>query len=183
MEAVTAEVNKAIASVDWKQVNADIERGMDEVKRELNDPKVREEVKASLRQAQRELARASEVSRRDMGKARGDMERARADMERARNEMAMAQAPRAYSGSGSTDYNDDEIHVSSGRFDKMLKEMEHDGLIDRREGYEIRKKKDKLYINGERQSDRVYERYSRYLEAKNIAIAGDKDNISISVND
>lgn len=183
VEAVTTEVNKALSSVEWEKVNAEIQRGMEEVKRELNDPKVREEVKASLRQAERELAHASEVSGRDMERARTDMERARADMERSRNDMAVAaRVPRAYSSIRTGDDSDDEMVVTSNSYSKMLKEMERDGLIDRREGYEIRKKKNKLYINGELQSEQVYNRYSKYLNGKNISIAGDKENLSISVN-
>lgn len=75
-----------------------------------------------------------------------------------------------------------KMHAGSD-YDAMLEKMEHDGLIDRSAKYSVRKENDELYINGEQQPAKVYDKYSRYLSDKSVTIKGYKGSLEIRVND
>jgi len=77
---------------------------------------------------------------------------------------------------------DATIFVSSNH-DKLLKSLEKDGLIDRRNGYKIVKKGDELYIDGIRQSKEVYKKYEPMMDMKNLTIKGNYRTISIDTRD
>ena len=63
----------------------------------------------------------------------------------------------------------------------MLKEMEKDGLINRKDGFSIKKTADMLYINGKSQGNHVYNRYRKYLKGDNIVIKGDDEDLTIKI--
>jgi hypothetical protein len=73
-------------------------------------------------------------------------------------------------------------HNTTTSYDRMLDMMGKDGLINRPEGFKIKKKDGTLIINGHTQPVSVYEKYKRYLDSKNITIKGDDNNLSISIN-
>lgn len=61
--------------------------------------------------------------------------------------------------------------------------MEHDGLIDKKAGFNIRKKGNQLYINGKEQGTAVRDKYLPYLDGNNIRIKGNSNNLSVHVED
>lgn len=82
----------------------------------------------------------------------------------------------AYSGNGGKTYN-------TGAYEKMLGKMEKEGLIDRSNAYSVQKKNGKLYINGKRQPDEVYNKYKRYLDdAQTLSLSGSKNSLNVNVS-
>ena len=67
-------------------------------------------------------------------------------------------------------------------YEAMLIKMEQDQLIDRSKSYRVAKKNGALYINGEKQPESVFSKYSEYLKDKAVNIKGSKGNLSISVD-
>ena len=67
-------------------------------------------------------------------------------------------------------------------FDRMLDQMNNEGLINRADGFKIEKNDDRLYINGEEQSKEVYNKYKSYLKGEKIKIKGGNNNLNISVS-
>lgn len=157
---IAARIDMALSEVNWSNVNREVERAMDDVRSELNDPAVKEEVKASLRAAQQDLADASASVKTDVATARRRLQEARLDLTKASEAAAS------------------EISVDSN-VDRMLDKMEYEGLIDRRDGFEICKQGNRLYINGEEQGSRVYGSYERYLGNGDITIEGIDDDVTI----
>jgi hypothetical protein len=52
----------------------------------------------------------------------------------------------------------------------MFTEMEKDGLIDTKKGFKIEYKDNELFINGEKQSDAVKDKYRQYFKDGNFKI-------------
>lgn len=57
--------------------------------------------------------------------------------------------------------------------EKMINMMHEDGLIDKDGKYVIKKKKDKLYINGTLQPPSVLNKYNKYMNGMDITVEGE----------
>jgi len=158
---ITAQVDQALSEVDWNVVNYEVQRAMDEVKRELNDPEVRADVKESLRAAQEDLAAASAHAKRDLSRARRELREANGNLEQAR---------------ATQERFDMSVNGNVGR---MLDRMEDEGLIDRHDGFDVRKTDGRLYINGEEQSYNVQDTYDKYLGNGDISVAGKDNDVTV----
>ena len=169
---VTAEVDKTMKEIDWNEINKEIENAMIEVRKELNDPKLKDEVKISLRKAQHEIERASADAKKDMAKARRELAMANREIAIAQKKAANTEKVIAVAGN---------TKAFTNSYDKMLNEMEREGLIRKNKGFEIKKYQDKLYIDGKEQPGEVYKKYRKYLDGDVITLRGDDDNISINV--
>lgn len=182
-EGISEEVNNAMKDVDWDEINREVEEGLREAGKELKDPKLKEEIRVKIRKAQAEARRAMEEGHRDMEEARRDMEDARKDMADAREDMAKERAEAAKHRAVVRVMHDRSSSKGGYSYENMLKKMDSDGLIDRDRNFTIKKYDDQLYINGEEQSRRVYEKYAPYLKGDNIIIKGRGDNLRIRVRD
>ena len=153
---------------------------------------IKETIAAAIRDAGKEL-KALDVDkitkqidvevRKELERSKHAMADARVEMDKAKRTMARAYVVNgggghAFSHSGGPDI---EIHSGPDGTEEMLAEMEKDGLINRAKKFRIEKEDEVLYINGEKQPDRVYHKYNRYLHGKNVAISGSKGNLSISI--
>lgn len=151
------DAQKEMAAVDWDNVRAEINKGLAEADRVLNDPKLKKEISIEIKRG---------------------LEEGKAALEEARRELKT----RKMSLSVSTD--DNGTKVSGGNdFEAMLDKMEEEGLIDRKKGFAIAKSEDgTLKINNKVQPNSVYEHYRQYLDAGSIAISGKKGQLSISID-
>ncbi|MDQ6756439.1 MAG: hypothetical protein M3004_05845 [Bacteroidota bacterium] len=59
---------------------------------------------------------------------------------------------------------------------EMTTEMEKDGLINKKEGYNIEYKNKELLINGKKQSNEVTEKYRKYFKGEDFQIKRSKEN-------
>jgi bla regulator protein BlaR1 len=163
---------KAMSTVDWNEVRDEINKGLEEVNKELNDPKLHKEINESVKKA--------------LEKSRDALEKAEEQM----NSMPpmppippvppitpVAPMPPMPPGSHSESYS------GSSNYETMLNKMEKDGLIDRSSTYKIKKDDNELYINGEKQPESVYNKYRKYLKDKSVTIKGKKGALTININD
>ena len=63
----------------------------------------------------------------------------------------------------------------------MLKEMEKEGLLNRRDGFTVKKSGKRLYINGQAQTAKVYSKYRGYLKGNHVVIKGDDEDLTIKI--
>ena len=149
---------KEIDAVDWDQVRAEINKGLAEANKALNDPELKKEISLEIR--------------RGIEEGKAALEQTRAELQRQRIDLSVTK--------------DEDEHVtksSENDFDEMLDKMENEGLINRNKGFNIVKSENgTLVINSEVQSGSVYNRYKQYLDANNIVISGKKGKLSITVN-
>ena len=57
----------------------------------------------------------------------------------------------------------------------MFTEMEQDGLINSKQGFNIEYKNKNLYINGAKQSEQVTSKYRKYFKDEHFEITIDKE--------
>lgn len=92
-------------------------------------------------------------------------------------------AIRTYTISPNGDITSDHISIKSGDLDKMVKEMEKDGVINRNKGFNIKYEDGILIIDGRKQAGSKTEKYMKYIEDDSqVIIKGSKDNTDITVN-
>lgn len=193
-DSIGENIDAALSSINWDEVKAEVRRSMDEVKAEDMD-KVRVEVRKSMNEAREAMDQARKTvivkstsndmaeNDKEVAAARKKLEEAREEyievrkkaMEKRRDEMKAAAEERRSNSSRTV------ITGSYASYDRMLRKMEQDGLINVKKGYKIEKKGNTIYIDGIKQSKEVYKKYEPMMDAKELTIKGKKDNISINV--
>lgn len=161
-----ATVKNELSAVDWGAIGAEIEKGLRDAQKGLTDA----EAKIDLTEMTKEIA---EKVKKDMHEAKKEMEQAKAEAER---NKTIVKERRIIASAG-----DDEDGAQPEDFGAMLKSMEADGLIDRSRKYSVEKENGILYINGEKQSDKILKKYKNYLKANNIVIKGSKGSLNVRV--
>ena len=73
---------------------------------------------------------------------------------------------------------DDAPHTDN-KMEEMLNEMQEDGLLNRNKSYKVVKKEDELYINGKKQSAKVYNKYYTYFIDEEVEIKGSRNSLTI----
>lgn len=188
LDSIKVVVNQAVNAVDWNTIQRNIDKSMKDAQKEINDPKVRAQVRASIRQSKKavdeamrnsneEMRRAMEESRKAMEESKKTMEESRKAMEESREQQrqAYAQARIQYQANAAAAKKD---RVD---YERMLQDMNNQKLIDRNGDFQIEKKDNRLFINGKEQPISVLNQYRNYLDADQVVIKGRKDNLNISV--
>jgi hypothetical protein len=170
ISSAMVEVNTALSEIDWESITADTKAAMEESKKAMEEAK-KEMEKIDWSKIDAETKKAMHESKKAMHEA----ERAMRESEKALRAMPpVPPAPPVRVApvvpvAGNTSY------------DRMLARMDADGLIDRDSKYKIEKKDDALYIDGKKQPDATYRKYSRYLSAGSVTIKGNKGTLDIRV--
>ncbi len=166
-EALVA-VHKELKDMDWVGMYDDIEKALAEVDKEINDPKLRRQIKAEI---EKELANA----KKEIKHAKKEIVIAHKELEQAEKERKNQRkiiTKEFTSGDGGNDDNN---------FDSMLDEMAEDKLINKSEAYVIRKAGSELFINGKKQSNQVFEKYSKYMKYKTVDIKGKEGTLNVNI--
>jgi len=156
-EALVA-VHKELKEMDWVGMYDDIEKALAEVDKEINDPKLRRQIKEEIEQ--------------ELANAKKEIQYAKKEIVIARKELEQAEKERK---------NQRKIITKEVIFDSMLDEMAGDKLINKSEAYVIRKSGGELFINGKKQAKEVYEKYSRYLKYKTVDIKGKEGTLNVNI--
>ncbi len=166
LEAELARAKAEMDNVDWEEIREEISTAMAEAGKQLDIDKLKKEISIEIR--------------KEMENSKAEMEKARKEIEKSKKIIASASsAAHARAKSGATIV---EVSSSSNDVEDMLDKMQKDGLIDRSTKFRIEKKGDELYINGNKQSKQVLEKYSNYLNGKEVTVKGGKGNLNININ-
>lgn len=171
VQEVMKKVQKEFDAVDWEQINEEINKGLGEVNKQLNDKKFRKQISVEIR--------------KEMENAKDELEKAKKEIKKYRivrvddgDDEAMPPMPPTAGGFGSR-----QVYAGTNDYETMLKRMEKDGLINRDDNYKIEKDNDELFINGKKQPEAVYNKYESYLKYKSVQIKGHKGHLAITIND
>lgn len=170
MEKIGKEIQASLAAVDWNKTKMEIERAMKEVDME----KIQQEIRASMANADWEKMKTelekfkSEEFSKEMQKLKAEMEelgpRIRKEMEKAKGEMEKAKE-------------------SMKAYKEFINGLEKDGLLSKKEGYELEHRNGRLLINGKAIQQADYDRYRSFLEAHpSFRINTKDDNFNISLD-
>jgi len=157
----------AIASIDFKEIDKELDKAQKEAK-DVDWDKVRAEIRKSLIDANQELIDA---------KTDKDIEEVIAKKHMWHKVDSLERHDDATASAG-----DDEANTGNINYESMLGKMEKEGLIDRSKSYKIVKENGMLYINGKQQPADIYNKYKHYLKGNQITIKGHKGSLNISVN-
>ena len=160
-------VKKELDSVNWEQIMAEVKKALDDVNGKLNDTKLHTEinieVKRELQKHKAELQAAKKGMEKDMAET---------------NEVVVKASVSATKGSATAK----AAKIESDNIEKMLKEMERDGLINRAEKFSIEKEDNELTINGKKQQEAVSQKYSEYLKVKKAHLKGGKGSLTVNID-
>ncbi|PZF74242.1 M56 family metallopeptidase [Taibaiella soli] len=85
-DTINATVNNAMTSVDWKEIQKNIDKGMKDAQREINDPKVKAQIRASIRESKRAVEEAMRTSNEEVRRAMQESRQAVNDAMRTSND-------------------------------------------------------------------------------------------------
>jgi|GEM_PF-487057 len=74
-----------------------------------------------------------------------------------------------------------DIYTDSSSLDPVIDRMEQEGLLNKKQGYRIKKEGETLFINGKRQSQQVFDEYKNDLSFKKVLIKGDLSHTIINL--
>ena len=164
IKVTMAGIKKELSDVEWAKIQKEISDAVAELDKTINDPalhkKIKVEVSKGLDEASKELHRASKELKKSAKGIAGVRDGDRDDI---------PVVPK--------------IRANSDEFETMLDKMEGEGLINRNSIFRVEKMGHELYINGQRQSRSVYEKYEKYLPYQSAEIKGNKETLKINVTD
>lgn len=185
---IGAEISDSLKNIDWEEIQVDVKEAMKEANKTMK------EVHLTTRESSKEIAEA----KKQIAEAHKQIAEASKQLAEARRHEAEIRHEEIKKYRKELD-NDEDIYirrtgkkvpvdpstkilVTSSR-DKLLKTLEKDGLIDRRNGYKIVKKGNELYIDGIKQSKEVLNKYDKMMGDENFTIKGNYRSIKISTGD
>jgi len=170
MAAIGNKVNDALKQVDWNAVNKTMTMSFNHLDSNIDWKEIQKTIEMSMEEAQKALSDA---------KVKENMEKSRKEVDIA-IEKAKKELKKDMAEARANEMKARELHNNS--YEKMLAKMEGDGLIDKAEGFTVKKKYDELYINGEKQPDAIYNKYAPYLHGDKIIIKGKDDGLTIDIH-
>jgi len=184
MNAEIDEAQEQIKNIDWQKLKDEVDKGVAEADSTVNDPKLRKEIKLELDQALQDANEATREAQKQIVEVYARQKEVEAGVKR---QEAIAQANTQRALAQAKIEQDKTMAEANGHLrtsemtNSMIKEMERDGLINQEDGFSIKKANNSLYINGVKQSNDTYNKYSSYLKGERIIIKGDKNHLKVDV--
>lgn len=140
---ISEEVTASLEKVDWDKINRQVEQSLRDAREQLKQVRL-DEIQTRLQDVQAKLDSESFKINIDSKKIneeiRKGMQEARAGLDKAKEKMQQLRA--------------------------FTDELEKDGLIDKKKGYRIELNDGELYINGQKQTKAITEKYRKYYDGK-----------------
>ena len=153
-------VQQARENIDFNKIDENIQRSLEEVKKTLNSESFRKSLDA-----------AKNI---DMTKIKEELSHARVEMEKNKVDMkdVMSKAKEGIK----------KAKEELKGYQQMLDEMDNEGLIDTNEDYSVELKNGDLYINDQKQSRDVVDKYRKYFEKDNTRIYKKNGRFNINID-
>ncbi|MEO6490147.1 MAG: hypothetical protein ABIO04_09430 [Ferruginibacter sp.] len=169
VEKVMSQVQSSLKQIDTEKILAEVEKEL----QHINFSEVSAETKAALANAQIGVEKAmSEVKKIDKEKIKTELDHARIEIEKSKHEFQKVNMDRILK-----EANDgiDKAKTELKQLKQMFTEMEHDGLINLKKGFNIEYKNKSLFIDGVKQPDQVTDKYKKYFKKEHFEITIDKE--------
>ncbi len=156
-EKISREIKEELSKVDWSKTKMEVEKALKEAEIEMKKVDMKE-IEKTIENVRKEVSAEKIRAHIDMEKIKKEVEAglsgAKLGLEKAKKELGMLK--------------------------EFTETLEKDGLIDRKKGYKIEVKAGELYINGNKQSKEVNDKYSKYFKDEDYSITSDgKENIRL----
>ncbi|MCW3464341.1 M56 family metallopeptidase [Chitinophaga nivalis] len=201
LKNIQSEVDLALASVDWKQLSADMKIARDSALSKVNWHQINQDIKIAYNKADwdkinenvnrtiresksiADKARASAMAQ--ISRAQREQDRSQTDARRQKADIARAKADAARErADASREAAEIQREKNNGAPTKeMVRKMTAEKLINPSQGFTIEKSDAGLFINGTKQPAAVVEKYKQYLQHKKISIRGSSNQSSNDSND
>jgi DNA repair exonuclease SbcCD ATPase subunit len=179
LEKIQEELKASLSTIDEKRMKSDLQASLKELDK-IDLEKMKKEIEHSLEQVKTKVD-AEEISRKvreslskvDLDKVKGDMQKVRDEMEKNKDNMKL-------------DFdkmrNDlEKTKVELKGYQEMVYKMEADGLLKTNSDYKIEYKDGQLFINGDKQSMEVTNKYKKYFPKDGITIRKEKGDMNINI--
>ena len=155
-EKIQEEIERSMKNIDWDKMQAEIDRSMKDIDKEKLKAEIEKEVSEATKnikeinsvELKKELEKVKQEIEDNKGKMKVDIEKAMDEAKKAEGELSGIK--------------------------EMRSEMEADGLISEKDGYNIEYHNKELFINGKKQSQEVTEKYRKYFKGENFKMKRDK---------
>jgi len=146
--------------IDSEKLRNEIEKSLEEIKTRINPEEIRKSVekaidKVDMEKVKQEVEKATEEIKKNKVTVKLDMEMMRKEIENSRNEVK--------------------------GFQEMIYEMEKEGLINTKNDYSIEYKQGEIYINGNKQSGQVNNKYRSFFKKDGVTIRKEKGEMNINI--
>jgi len=172
MDSIGKTVEHALKQVDWNAVNKTLTMSFDKLDTNVDWKEIQKGVEMSMEEAKKALIEKG-VATKEMEKAKKEVAIA---MEKAKKEVKESMANANVSEMAAARQTKDHS------YERMIRKMEADGLIDRADGFKVVKKDNELYINDERQPEEIFNKYEQYLQDEKVVIKGKNDGLTIDIH-
>jgi hypothetical protein len=179
LEKMQEELKASLSTIDEKKMKSDLQASLKELDK-IDLEKMKKEVEHSLEQVKTKVD-AEEISRKvkeslskvDMDKVKGGMQKVREEMEKNKDNMKL-------------DFDKmrkdlEKTKVELKGYQEMVYKMEADGLLKTNSDYKIEYKDGQLFINGDKQSMEVTNKYKKYFPKDGITIRKEKGDMNINI--
>lgn len=162
MQKIRAEVDLALKNIDLDKLQA----GIKSSHRDLNLTYNEAEIERAFAEVKKEIAKVKiELKDIDRSLIKNELEKARLEIDKIDLDKIKAEV--------SAEVNKAKTELKQTR--EMLKEMENDGLINLKKGFNIEYKNKDLFIDGVKQPEQVADKYRKYFNKEHFTLKVDKD--------
>lgn len=175
-DEIGKDIDMAMDKVDWNDIDKQVQQSLEQSMKNIDDPAEREKIHAEMDKARAEIQKAKDEMARELSiekrkEIRKEMALAKTEMQKAKAEIAKELSEK--------NLNPKEHNAFDA--ERLISKMLYDGIIDKEQGYTVRKENGELYINGQLQHEAILKKYSQYMNAETIIIKGKKDNLNVKV--
>lgn len=153
IKKIMSDVKSSLNDIYWDKINGDISEAMVDAGREI------EKARLELKDIDKEvLEKTIEQTKKELNDLK--LELKKTDLDKILQE--------AKKGIGKAKEEIEQLK-------SMLNEMDKDGLIDKKGKYSIEYKDNSLYINGQKQAEKVTDKYRKYFKEGHFKMNSDKE--------
>ncbi len=167
---VQKEIQNALKEINFNKMQLDIEDAM----KKVDMQKIQQEVERAIKLADKEIKQANSVHlKKQMEQLQEQLSSVQANL-KVTLSKAMQESKEAMAKAKIEMTNAKEEMKNTKAF---IDALEKNGLIDRKKGYKIKVDDGQLYINGNKQSQDIFEKYKQYYRKSKFTINSDGDEI------
>jgi len=168
-EKIMKDVERSLKSIDLDKTLASVSSSLKDLDLDLKG----EEVEKAMKEAQKEIEKAKkeisnidkEAIKKELTEAKKEVEKSKAEIDKIDMDKIMSEAK------VDIDKAKEELKLTK----ELITQLEKDGLVDTKKGFELEYRNRSLYIDGKKQSDEVTDRYRKYFKKDDFKIRIEKE--------
>lgn len=170
------DADKIIRDVERSLKNIDLDKTLASVTSSLKDLDLDfkgEEIEKALAEATKEIEKAKkEISKIDKDAIKKELEEARKEVEKSKAEINKIDMDKIMSEAKESIH---EAKEELKQTKELISELEKDGLVNTKNGFELEYKDKSLYIDGRKQPTEVTDKYRKYFKKDHFKINIEKE--------